>query len=369
MRKITQHLLIISMLILIGNFLFAQSISINKAKEIGRNHLLTVCKNNLKSASIKKRNFQLYNAQTVVENRDTLFYILNDTINKGFVIVSADQRVWPIIGYSVDDTLDNTNNSPAFMEWMENRKLEIAQIIKDNVQPEKAITAEWNDLFNLKSGSITEVEPLLKTTWNQFCFYNEQCPIDKDGPCGHVPTGCTITALAQIMKYWNYPSTGTGSYSYTDPLYGKLSADFGVTNYVWSQMPAHLTEPNNEIAKLMFHLGVSSDVVYNLTGTGAFLINAAEGLSKYFSYSNDFKQIYRGRYKIEDWVNLLKLELESHRPILYSGYSSCFGHAFVCDGYQSGNYFHFNWGWGGDADGYFYIGDFIAVPLKSKEVL
>ena len=358
MRKITQHLLIISMLILIGNLLFAQSISINKAKEIGRNYLLTVSENNLKSASTKKQNFQFSYSQTVVENRDTLFYILNDTINKGFVIVSADQRVWPIIGYSLVDTLDNTNNSPAFTEWMENRKLEIAQIIKDNVQPEKVTTGAWNDLINLKSGSITEVEPLLKTTWDQGCFYNEQCPVEANIPglCNHVTTGCTITAMTQIMKYWNYPTIGTGSHTYTHPVYGNLSANFGATNYIWSQMPAQLTEPNNEIAKLMFHCGVSDEIDYNPAGSGASTLGAAEGLSKYFSYSKDFKQIYRERYKIEDWVTLLKIELDSRRPVLYSGNSGCIGHAFVCDGYQNENYFHFNWGWGGNADGYFFIG-------------
>lgn len=323
------------MLISFSNLLFSQSISINKAKEIGRNHLLSVSKNNLKSISLKKENFQLNNIQTVVENRDTLFYILNDTINKGFVIISADQRVWPVIGYSIDGNIDQTNMSPAFTEWMENRKLEIAHSISDNLRPSNEITVAWYELNSLKSGSVTSVEPLLKNTWDQGCFYNEQCPVDPKatGSCNHVFTGCTITAMAQIMKYWNYPTIGTGSHIYTHSVYGNLSANFGATNYLWSQMPNKLTGPNSEIAKLMFHCGVSTDVDYNLSGSGAFLIKAAEGLSRYFSYSMDFKQIYRGRYKIEDWVNLLKLELDSHRPILYVGNSDCFGHAFVCDGY------------------------------------
>ncbi len=357
MKKIIPYLLIISLFLLNSKSLLAQSVSVDQAIEIGRNHLLTVSKNYLKSSSIKKESIQFSKIQTVSENEDTLLYILNDPINKGFVIVSADSRVWPIIGYSMDGNLDEANQSPAFTEWMANVKLEIAQIKNDNLLPEKGIIAAWNNLLNLKSGSTTSVAPLLKTTWDQGCFYNEQCPIDKDGTCGHVFTGCTITALAQIMKYWNYPTTGVGSHSYTVPLYGKLSADFGATNYIWSQMPNNITGSNNEIAKLMFHCGVSSDVVYNLTGSGAYLINAAEGLSKYFSYSNNFKQVYQKKYSIEDWVALLKLELESHRPILYAGNSECFGHAFVCDGYQNGNYFHFNWGWGGNANGYFFIGN------------
>jgi len=359
MKKNTLGLFVVSMLVLISNLLFSQSISINKAKEIGINHLLSVSKNNLKSSSLKKEDIQLSNTQTVVENNDTLLYILNDPINKGFVIVSADKRVWPIIGYSLDGNIDQTNMSPAFTGWMEGRKLEIAKTISDNLRPANEIIEAWDGLSNLKSGSVTSVEPLLKTTWDQGCFYNEQCPVDPKatGSCNHVFTGCTITAMAQIMKFWNYPTIGTGSHTYTHPVYGNLTANFGATNYLWSQMPAHLTGPNSEIAKLMFHCGVSDEIDYGLAGSSASTAGAAESLSKYFSYSKNFKQVFRGRYKTEAWVALLKLELEAHRPVLYSGNSGCIGHAFVCDGYQNGNYFHFNWGWGGNADGYFFIGD------------
>ena len=347
------------MLISINNLLHGQSVSIDKAIEIGKNQLLTVSKSNLKSTSLKKENIQFSKAEVIIENKDTLLYILNDTSNKGFVIVSADTRVMPIIGYSLDGNLDESNQSPAFTEWMANIKHEIAQIKSDNLPSEKGIITAWNDLLNLKSGSISSVAPLLKTTWDQGCYYNEQCPSEANNPgiCNHVPIGCTITAMAQIMKYWNYPTIGTGSYSYTHPVYGKLSADFGATNYLWSQMPAHLTGPNSEIAKLMFHCGVSDNIDYSLAGSSASTEGAAEALSKYFLYSKNYKHIYGKRYKIEDWVNLLKLELESHRPILYAGNSGCIGHAFVCDGYQNGNYFHFNWGWGGNADGYYFIGD------------
>jgi hypothetical protein len=341
----------------ISSVLIAQSVDINMATAVAKHHMAAFSKPSLKSTTNRK-NFQFTSVKATVENNDTLYYILNDTINKGFVIVSADKRAWPILAYSTEGSLNEKKQPDAFAAWMENRKQEIELIRKNNLKPDEKTSEYWNQLI-LKSATLetTSVEPLLKTKWDQGCFYNELCPSDSRSTyCGRVPTGCVATAMAQIMKYWNFPTSGTGSHSYLHPIYGNLSADFGTTTYQWSQMPNELTSSNDAVAKLMHHCGVSLDTEYGPISSGAYV--STDPLVKYFNYSSNARLIRKKYYKTNDWLYILKSELDLHHPIWYQGASNecmTFGHAFVCDGYQNNVYFHFNWGWGGVSDGYFYL--------------
>lgn len=339
----------------VSTILIAQSVNISEAKAIAEHHLTSVSRSTLKSASSKGRNFQFASIKATVENKDTIYYILNDTINKGFVIVSADKRAWPILGYSTEGSFDEKRQPEAFVEWMNNRKKEIEYIKKNNLQPDNATVASWQNL-SLKSSAIetSSVEPLIQTQWDQGCYYNAMCPADAAGPCGHTVTGCTITAMAQIMKYWNYPTKGTGSHSYYDPTYGDLSADFGSTTYQWNQMPNRVISPNDAVATLMYHCGVSLDAEYGAGATSAW--DPRDELVQYFNYSSKAILINRDEFTTSDWGNLLKSELDLGHPIWYMGFG-LIGHSFICDGYQDEEYFHFNWGWSGSADGYFYLGN------------
>jgi len=345
---------------------FAQSISLNEAREVAKNQLLMAGISNaklgtsksgaLKLVPLKRENIQLRAAKAEVESKDTLYYVLNDSVNNAFVIVSADKRAWPILAYSLHGTFNKDKQPEAFVSWMENRKKEIAYIKENNLQADNQTSIKWEQLRSLTRAAQTSgVEPLLKTTWNQGCYYNELCPADAQGDCGHTWTGCTATAMAQIMKYWNYPEKGTGAYSYIDSKYGRQFADFGASTYNWVQMPNTLTSQNSEVAKLIFHCGVSISSWYSVEGTGAFGENIPDALARYFSYSKNIRSICKGITNNENWISLLKQELDWKRPIIYCG-SGSGGHTFVCDGYQNNNYFHFNWGWGGRADGYYYIG-------------
>ncbi|MDP3914232.1 MAG: C10 family peptidase [Bacteroidota bacterium] len=353
-------------ILLIGIILFtnanAQPITISMAKEIARNHLQSVGMGNLKSASINRTKFQFSTASIAKEKNDTLYFVLNDTINKGFVIVSADKRAYPILGYSLEGNFDEANQPPAFVEWMENRKQEIAYI-KENVQQADSKTAQqWDNLSSTNySETATTVGPLLQTTWNQSQYYNDKCPEDANSPYGYngrVPTGCVATSMAQVMKYWNYPTTGNGVNSYTPsshPEYGVQAADFGATTYDWTVMPNSLTSPNNAVATLIYHSGVAVNMDYDPEGSGAGSPRTA--LVSNFKYSSDATNVNKSSYTESNWINLLKSELDSHRPIWYRGDNGgTSGHAFVCDGYQNLNYFHFNWGWGGYLDNYFLVG-------------
>lgn len=276
-------LFLTALLCSVGSFLAAQPVNINTAKIIAEHHLAALSKPSLKSTANRK-NFQFTSVKATVENNDTLYYILNDTINKGFVIVSADKRVWPILAYSTEGSLNETKQPEAFTAWMESRKKEIESIKKKNLQPDNATVASWRNL-SFKSSTIegTLVEPLIQTQWDQGCYYNSMCPADAAGPCGHAYTGCTVTAMAQIMKYWNYPTKGQGSHSYLSAGYGVLEADFGSTTYQWSQMSNRVTSENEAVAKLMLHCGISVDMRYSPSSSGSY--DPRDELVGHFNYS------------------------------------------------------------------------------------
>ena len=205
------------------------------------------------------------------------------------------------------------------------------------------------------------VEPLITALWGQGCYYNEKCPEDENGECGHAVTGCVATAMAQIMHYWGYPENGTGSYSYTPSGYPEQYVDFGSTTYNWSNMPNRLyasstSEQIDAVATLSWHCGVAVKMSYGPNASGAFSGWVRFALTDYFGYSNELSYEYRANYPDAIWKAKLKDCLNLGRPIYYSGSGASSGHAFVCDGYDASEMFHFNWGWSGMSNGYFAIG-------------
>ncbi|MFH1004906.1 MAG: C10 family peptidase, partial [Bacteroidota bacterium] len=249
------------------------------------------------------------------------------------------------------------NRPPNIEEWYNNYDKQI-KYIADNKIDNKETIQEWYSIRdnNFHRSSTQAVPPLLKTTWNQECYYNASCPVDASGPCGHCPAGCAATAMAQIMKYWKYPTKGTGSNSYTQSPYGTLSADFGATTYNWGSMPNNVTSPNTAVATLMYHCGVGSNMKYGTSSSGTTVSSALIAFINYFNYPYaEYKSM--SRFTVASWINILKSELNASRPVLYAGANAngADGHSFVCDGYDNNNNFHFNWGWSGDANGYYAI--------------
>jgi hypothetical protein len=147
--------------------------------------------------------------------------------------------------------------------------------------------------------------------------------------------------MAQIMKFWNYPATGSGFYSYNHPTYGTLSANFGNTTYQWNSMPNSVGAWNEAVATLMYQVGVSVDMNYSPSSSGAYVISAASpvtacseyALKTYFGYRNTLQGIQRINYDETQWVSLLKNELNAGRPVLYAGFGSGGGSG----GYNSGH--------------------------------
>jgi len=201
---------------------------------------------------------------------------------------------------------------------------------------------------------------MIHTTWSQGCYYNSQMPADTNGPCGHLWTGCVATAMGQIMKYYNWPKSGTGSNSYYTS-YGVQEADFENTTYDWLNMNYHLDDENPAVAELLYHAAVSINSILTPNGTGAYDFDARDALVDYFKYKDDAQFHWRDSY-VGDWEAMLQAELDQGRPLIYGGADSQTnaGHTFICDGYQDTSFFHFNWGWNGFYNGYYYLDSLMA---------
>jgi len=244
--------------------------------------------------------------------------------------------------------------------WLGVYKKEILQAINTNYIPTADVNATWarlatsSDNFTPIKG-VKSVTPLTLSTWDQGSCYNALCPVDAAGPSGRCWAGCVATSMAQVMYYYRYPNTGQGSHSYTSS-YGTLSANFGNTTYDYNGMANSCLSATTEIAKLIYHAGVSVDMDYSPTGSGADMARAASALQDNFKFASSITFDNKYQHTTSQWETLLKTDLDNGRPIIYSGTDMTNGgHAWVCDGYQGTNYFHFNWGWSGIANGYYYL--------------
>jgi hypothetical protein len=214
----------------------------------------------------------------------------------------------------------------------------------------------YGDDFTKNTRSV--VDPLIPCTWDQGAHYNMLCPEDTDGPGGRVYAGCVATAMSMVMYHFRYPDKGQGQSGYHSD-YGYLHVDFSQSDYNWNEMPTRLLGKNFPVAKLMYDCGVAVDMMYSPNGSGAYMDDAAYAMHAYFKYSPSLSLVYRDDYSFSAWTNLLKNQLDQGYPLMYAGFGSNGpGHAFVCDGYDSGNMFHFNWGWSGAYNG-FYLMDYL----------
>lgn len=313
----------------------------------------------------------------------TAMYIFDVNEGSGFVIVSGDDAVMPVLGYSTENIFPAqvTNNEVAY--WLKGYNDQISYVIANQLTATPRVAEAWSRLLQHQpqqgntAAKPANISPMLSTNWDQMnpywsgtLLYNNLCPAG-------TPTGCVATAMAQIMNYWQFPVSGTGSHTYNSSTEGGiLSADFDTT-YDWDNMPAQLSGSSssaqkNAVALLMYHCGVSVEMDYDLAengGSGAYVINyygyynescSQDALVDYFGYDEEIEGLIRDYYSDAVWISKLKTELDEGRPILYTGFGDLGGHAFVFDGYNDDAndvFFHINWGWSGNSNGYFLIDD------------
>ena len=279
---------------------------------------------------------------------------------QGFVIISNNTVLPPVLGWSDQGSFPDLDEAPEnFLSWIEHYSEMIDFAVQNGIVPESKIQRQWDEAAQGVFGSreAQTVSPLTTTRWNQDCFYNEYCPATQGGwwwggPCGHCYAGCVATAMAQVMKYWNYPETGFGSHSYVHSEYGEQSANFAATTYHWDEMPDDVWNYNDAVATLLYHCGVSVNMNYSGSGSGAQSQDVETAMRSYFGYCGA-KYRQKSSYQEEAWIAMLKAELDLSHPIYYSGANGDSGHAFVCDGYDNNDYMHFNFGWSGSGDGYY----------------
>ena len=348
--------------------LYAEHVSADKASQVGMNFM----KQKYSYITTRGEALKMYKSVelTQVTNRsfdNQHFYAFNLNDNQGWVLVADDDRCIPILGYSKSGEFV-TDNLPANIEdWLVGISSEIQHIIDNDIVADERTTSLWKEL---SSGVSTEfinrgekvVNPLVQTRWNQAPYYNDLCPYDSQYGERTV-TGCVATAMAQVLKYWNYPDVGSGSHSYSTNSYGTLYANFGGTQYAWNNMPNRVTSPNNAVATLMYHCGVSVDMSYGVAatgGSGAYVIsnytpieNCSEfAFKNYFGYKSSAHGEMKDNTTDSQWKSMVRADLDASRPLVYAGFGDG-GHCFVCDGYDNSDMFHFNWGWDGQNDGFY----------------
>jgi hypothetical protein len=271
----------------------------------------------------------------------------------GFVVVSNDDSVTDIVGYSKE----SFSVIPPAMEWFINTV--------DNNMQEMTKSGVLYAPIPPSTEFPESVEPLLKSTWDQGKPYNILCPGGNGSSTRLYPTGCVATALSQIMYYHKYPEVGIGEHQYSfKPESGVgriISANFGETHYDWANMlddysKGYTDEQANAVATLMLHCGVAVEMGYTASGSGAYGQEACLGIKKFFGYNKNARLYTRDYYTAELWMEMIFKELNLKRPIYYDGMSEGGGgHAFIIDGYDKDGFVHVNWGWGGNSNGFFDI--------------
>ena len=305
------------------------------------------------NASVWAASFLNQRSVTEVETPFEFFYVFNG--EQGFVMIAADDKVQPVLGYSFERTFQ-TDMAESTWEWLYAYDRQIQDVMEAGIEATDEVKAAWRSLQN--NGSLltlnrSEVYPLIYTRWRQRSPYNMYCP-------EQCVTGCVAVVMGQLMKYWESPARGTGSHSYYHDTYGLLSANFGATEYDWANMPVAADDYSSDaekeaVATLLYHCGVSVDMNYSSNASSAPSVNVVDAMPTHFNYASSMSLVYKSDYTDNQWKQLLKSELDALRPMYYAGQTRG-AHAFICDGYDASDLFHFNWGWGGTNDGYYAIG-------------
>lgn len=275
------------------------------------------------------------------------YYAFN--LEQGYVIVSSDDEMTELVGYAENGFFDAENVPPQMQLWLNGYAEYVAAVQSGKAKARKILLSD--------SPSVV-VEPLVTTKWNQDAPFNNFAPeyTDDNNNTQRCATGCAATAMAQIMKFHNWPEQGVGHYSYEHQSFGTISSNFSEHVYDWTNM---IDRYNNgeysnvqadAVALLMKDCGVSLNMNYGPV-SGASIYSYTPAFKNYFRYSS--RTVNRSGCETAEFTKIITDELQEGRPIIYCGTGEDGGHAFVVDGYDTNYFLHVNWGWGGYSDGYF----------------
>lgn len=297
-----------------------------------------------------------YVDRSVMYEDEVNFYVFNRAWNQGYVIVSGDNRSEDmILGYSDEGNFDY-NDIPENLRWWLSQYSGEVDYIRANSEESESV-----NMYKIDAVGDVVIPPLLgNNKWHQGVPFNNMCPEKNGVKC---PVGCVALSMAQIMYYFRWPLVGTSSKRYMWNNQA-LSVDFTRSHYDWDKFKQQYSlretgESVDALAKLCYDCGVAVEMVYDLYASGATFSNTVSAFTKYFNYSDLITAVSLSddlsRQRYTNWENKIKSELNKLSPVFYAGSGSSGAHAFVCDGYTSNGYFHFNWGWSGNYNGYFKI--------------
>lgn len=275
------------------------------------------------------------------------YYAFN--LEQGYVIVSGDDEMTELVGYAENGFFDAENVPPQMQLWLDGYAEYVAAVQSGKAKARKILLSD--------SPSVV-VEPLVTTKWNQDAPFNNFAPeyTDDNNNTQRCATGCAATAMAQIMKFHNWPEQGVGHYSYEHQSFGTISSNFSEHVYDWTNMidrynnGEYSSEQADAVALLMKDCGVSLNMNYGPV-SGASIYSYTPAFKNYFRYSS--RTVNRSGCETAEFTKIITDELQEGRPIIYCGTGEDGGHAFVVDGYDTNYFLHVNWGWGGYSDGYF----------------
>ncbi len=357
LKNITKRRFVILCVLSFGVLsMYSQQVSFEEAKKTAQNFFGKSQKSLQSCAEI-----------AVIEN-DTFYYVFN--ANNGFVIISAEKKAIPVLAYSDAGIYDPENIIPPVKMWLDYYQNQLSAIRNDvEFLPKEKVSLSWEALekpSKAHKSTTTPMRPLLTSKWNQTDYYNYYCPLDAaSNSNGRAITGCVATAMAQLMYYFRYPQQGKGSYTYTHKVYGIISEDFSKAVYDYSNMTDVPRRINGDISLLSYHCGVAVDMDYGPNSSGMYNHKAAYAMRTYFGFSDQTQYLFRdSTHLYSNWDSIIVSHLDNKIPLYYAGWSDydyISGHAFICDAYQVDSndnyYYHFNFGWSGESDGYFYTGN------------
>ena len=329
-------------------FLVASLLSLSAtAKDRTESEMMKIAKQSLgMSVGTDARLYQSKASATLSKLESTDQLNVYGAKGRGFVVIAKDDDFTPVLGYS--DTDYESGNMPCGLKWW-------LRQVTESLQARKAVGLTYQPAVYATSTATNFV----KTSWNQEKPYNTLCP-KINGTAA--PTGCIATAMAQIMYYYKYPTSGKGTGSYTVTISKNNKKNYTCdinSTYAWSNMKekylSSTKDVGNAVATLMRDAGAASDMNYELGGSGASDFSAAIGFCDNFRYDSlALKRYDREFFADTEWMNLIRTELEAKRPILYCGQDPVDGgHAFVFDGINEEDKVHVNWGWSGSGNGWY----------------
>lgn len=292
------------------------------------------------------------------------YYVFPNANSKGFTIVSGDDRLPEIVGYSSQGSYDENNLPEGFVSFMKAYQNLCNKVNLGDAEALKNLAEikAWRNKKNASAASTSAVAPLLgNIEWDQTSPYNNMCP--RYDSVHVAATGCVATAMAQVMAYYKYPKQLKADIpGYVNRWNGipmeipTITREEGI--YDWDNMlPKYNKEANatqqqkDAVAKLMYHCGAAVRMSY---GPESAATVSATKLAKYFGYDADLMMdLNRATFTLDKWMQIIDTELAAGRPVLYGGQASDGGHQFVCDGKDGEGLYHINWGWSGSQNGYF----------------